>query len=245
MQPSDTGCPSYPAELLPDHHWWMAGRFRALHEVANREVPKGTTALDVGGGTGGWGRLLATRFDTVWLAEPDASLCETLRAEGPFAERVVHTALPGPMPFRSGQFDFVSCFEVLEHIDDDAGAAAELHRVTAPGGHVFVTVPAHPELWSSMDERVGHRRRYTRTALRDVLVGAGLDLDLLAPFNVWLYPAAAVMRRLDRVGDTTPPFAVNSALTGLLASEGRMAHRWPTWVRGLSWMCMARKPVTS
>ncbi len=239
--PSDTGYPSYPAELLPDHHWWMAGRFRALSTVLDRSVPQGGEALDVGSGTGGWAAMLATHFETVWLAEPDAHLHRTLCADGRFGTKAVHTSLPGPMPFRSGQFNLVSCFEVLEHIDDDEGAAGELHRVTAPGGRLFVTVPAHPKLWSSMDEQVGHRRRYTRAALRDLLVKAGFLPRLLAPFNVWLYPPAALMRRFDRVGDATPPRPVNLVLSGLLASEGRLAHRWPGWVRGLSWMCLAER----
>jgi SAM-dependent methyltransferase len=38
-------------------------------------------------------------------------------------------------------FDFVMCNHVLEHIDDDAAAIAEFHRVLAPGGTALITVP--------------------------------------------------------------------------------------------------------
>ena len=40
-----------------------------------------------------------------------------------------------------GAFDAVICSHVLEHVDDDAAAMAELRRVTAPGGFCLVMVP--------------------------------------------------------------------------------------------------------
>jgi SAM-dependent methyltransferase len=40
-----------------------------------------------------------------------------------------------------GAFDAVLCSHVLEHVADDAGAMAELRRVTAPGGFCLVMVP--------------------------------------------------------------------------------------------------------
>jgi SAM-dependent methyltransferase len=45
------------------------------------------------------------------------------------------------MGIRDGAFDFVMCNHVLEHIDDDAAAIAEFHRILAPGGSALITVP--------------------------------------------------------------------------------------------------------
>jgi hypothetical protein len=39
-----------------------------------------------------------------------------------------------------------------------------------------VYVPAHPCLWSQLDEAVGHVRRYRRAELRDKLAAAGLEV---------------------------------------------------------------------
>ena len=41
----------------------------------------------------------------------------------------------------------MTTLDVLEHIDDDRGMLAEMHRVLAPGGTLLVTVPAFPFLW--------------------------------------------------------------------------------------------------
>lgn len=45
------------------------------------------------------------------------------------------------MPFRSHSFDGIFCSHVLEHVPDDHGALAELHRVLRPGGWALVQVP--------------------------------------------------------------------------------------------------------
>ena len=45
------------------------------------------------------------------------------------------------LPFDS-EFDLVAAFDVLEHIDDDTRALAELRTVVRPGGGLIVTVPS-------------------------------------------------------------------------------------------------------
>lgn len=45
------------------------------------------------------------------------------------------------LPFRDGSFDFAICSHVLEHIEDDRAAMAELFRVLAQGARAVVMVP--------------------------------------------------------------------------------------------------------
>ena len=88
------------------------------------------------------------------------------------------------LPFADGTFDRIIASEVMEHIPDDAGAAAELARVLRPGGVIAVTVPSWgPEqiCWALSDEyhapfvEGGHVRIYTEAKLRSVLRGGGLQ----------------------------------------------------------------------
>jgi SAM-dependent methyltransferase len=87
------------------------------------------------------------------------------------------------LPFPDGSFDRIIASEVMEHIPDDAGAAAELSRVLRPGGMIAVTVPSWlPEqiCWALTDEyhapfvEGGHVRIYTEATLRRRLRDAGL-----------------------------------------------------------------------
>ena len=45
------------------------------------------------------------------------------------------------LPFENATFDRVICSEVMEHVHDYKAAAAELARVTRPGGRIAVTIP--------------------------------------------------------------------------------------------------------
>ncbi len=87
------------------------------------------------------------------------------------------------LPFPDDTFDRIIAAEVLEHIPDDEGAIAELHRVLKPGGTIAVTIPAWlPEqiCWALSEEYHaphvpgGHVRIYTENELRRKLRAVGL-----------------------------------------------------------------------
>ncbi len=76
------------------------------------------------------------------------------------------------LPFADNSFDQVICSEVLEHIPDEAAAAAELLRILKPGGNLIVSVPRFfPEkiCWmlseSYASEKGGHIRIYTKNRI--------------------------------------------------------------------------------
>jgi len=84
------------------------------------------------------------------------------------------------IPFAAGSFDVVICSEVLEHIEDNRTAVAELVRVLKPGGNLVVTVPRFgPEriCWAISRayhcEPGGHIRIYHKQELLDLLEAAG------------------------------------------------------------------------
>jgi SAM-dependent methyltransferase len=90
------------------------------------------------------------------------------------------------LPFPDASFDVVITSEVLEHIQDDVAAIAEMTRVLKPGGRFAATVPAWlPETvnWKLSDEYHapkspgGHVRIYAKTELRAKFRSAGLDVD--------------------------------------------------------------------
>jgi 2-polyprenyl-3-methyl-5-hydroxy-6-metoxy-1,4-benzoquinol methylase len=72
------------------------------------------------------------------------------------------------------RFDSVVLVNVLEHIDDDVTALADLREVLKPGGRLCVFVPAFEGLYSDFDRSIGHRRRYRRSHLATTFDRAGL-----------------------------------------------------------------------
>jgi|CXWL01.1.fsa_nt_gi 2-polyprenyl-3-methyl-5-hydroxy-6-metoxy-1,4-benzoquinol methylase len=82
-----------------------------------------------------------------------------------------------------GQFDTVVCLNVLEHVRDPKVAMRNLASALAPGGRLLLYVPQGPGLYSSLDEVLGHRCRYTAAMLRGEIEAAGLTLEHLEGMN--------------------------------------------------------------
>ncbi len=87
------------------------------------------------------------------------------------------------LPFPDGCFDRIIAAEVLEHIEDDAAALAELARVLRPGGVLAISVPswlAEKLCWLLSEEyhapavAGGHVRIYKLRGLRALLHQAHL-----------------------------------------------------------------------
>ncbi len=88
------------------------------------------------------------------------------------------------IPFADASFDLVCAFDIVEHVDDDHGALAELSRVAAPGANLLLSVPLHPAHWTAFDELVGHRRRYEPRHLVGMLAEHGIAVERSAAYGM-------------------------------------------------------------
>src|SRR5262249_52589987 len=56
------------------------------------------------------------------------------------------------LPFAAATFDLVCALDIIEHVEDDDSALAELVRVARPGGLLLISTPLHPVLWNAFDD---------------------------------------------------------------------------------------------
>lgn len=89
-----------------------------------------------------------------------------------------------------GNYDYVFCFEVLEHIENDVEALKKIHDLLKKNGYLIFTVPAHMKKWCIMDKLAGHIRRYEKEEVFNKLNKAGFSefrvLSYGIPFlNIW------------------------------------------------------------
>jgi len=88
------------------------------------------------------------------------------------------------LPYGDAIFDLICAFDVIEHVDDDERALAELARVASPGAALITSVPLHPAHWTGFDDFVGHRRRYDPAELMVKLARQGLAVERSAVFGM-------------------------------------------------------------
>jgi SAM-dependent methyltransferase len=143
---------------------------RFLRGLVTARAHPSNEILDFGAGTGALARPLARAGYNVTCIEPDPSLRAHLSAEGLRASSSLDGILPESL-------DLIYTVNVLEHIEDDLATVAALGSRLKVGGSLVVYVPAFPLLYSSMDRKVGHLRRYRRAGLEALLRSAGLTIE--------------------------------------------------------------------
>lgn len=235
---------------LEEHHWWFRSRLLMIEAMLDCSVRPhlrpGPRLLDLGCGTG---RFLARRE-----AEMDAvGLDFSAHALG-YARQRTRAPLvrgdAGRLPLADAAFDIVTAFDLIEHLHDDRGLIAEIHRVLRPGGFLVASVPAHPHLWTGHDVSLHHHRRYTRDAFESLFTDQPWQpLRMTAGFTLIFPPAAAIRigRRLLGLGerpvsDTRPTAEwLNRLLTGMHRLEAAWLARYNLPI-GVSLFTIRRKP---
>jgi SAM-dependent methyltransferase len=88
------------------------------------------------------------------------------------------------LPFADASFDLVCAFDIIEHVEDDNAALAELARVARLGGTVMLSTPLYAAYWTPFDELVGHKRRYEPPQLLEQLAHHGFEVERSAVFGM-------------------------------------------------------------
>ena len=238
---------------LERDQWWFAGMRLICRTVLERRLggagAGAARCLDVGCGTGLWTKELE-RFGPGWGLDFSPEALAFCRQRG--MARLVR-ASASSLPFADGSFGLLTALGVIEHLDDDKGMLAELHRVCKPGGHVLFLTSAYQLLWSRHDEIVHHKRRYTDDQFRKLLEGAGFETVRSTYVNTFLFPLVLAVRLVQRMLGTTetagsgspdvfmPPAIINRLLYLVLWAEAKLL-RVMGFPFGVGLLALARKP---
>lgn len=162
----------------PNFNSWMADTIRPYI---------GNHVLEIGAGIGNLTRVLLRRRKRYVATDLDDEHLERLRVRLGGRPNLETARLDASRPedFTSlcGQMDTVVCLNVLEHIEDDHGALLSIHSVLKDGGSAVILVPEGQSIYNSLDEELGHWRRYSESQLSQRMTEAGFVLEAMLRFN--------------------------------------------------------------
>jgi len=227
-------------------HWWFAGRrklfSRIIHDL---RLDAHAPVLDVGTSTGTNLRMLSELgFKQVIGLDMSEDAIRFCAAKGLGQVKLGDVTR---MPFPDESFSLVLATDIIEHVDDDGAAVAELARVLRTNGTAIITVPAFQSLWGFQDEVAHHKRRYRMKALLQRVRSGGLEPLDQFHFNYILFAPIWTARKLMKwvkpsiksEGELNSPL-VNRMLSGVFEVDIATA----SWLRppfGVSILVLAQK----
>jgi len=156
-----------------------------------RESAESRKLIDFGAGIGTFSKRLRTAGYDVKCIEPDPLQRQRLQGEG-------FDTLENISGVPDNSASFVFSLNVFEHIEDDSVALREIRQKLKPGGTLLIYVPAFACLWTSLDEKLYHHRRYTKTSLRRLVEQERFVVEDVRYADCLGFIAALVFRALNR-----------------------------------------------
>jgi SAM-dependent methyltransferase len=199
--------------------------------LVRRHVTEAKRVLEIGCGTGFVLFALRKALPAVRIAGSELHSRGLKFARHRHGHRVELFQMDARRSNLADAIDVIGAFDVLEHIPDDEGVLAEIHRMLRPGGRLIATVPQHPWLWSASDEIAHHQRRYRTGELAAKARRAGFRILYQSSFATFALPLMVVSRmRSRRSGDnvsaadsleveTRVPWLLNAALRIVFRAE--------------------------
>jgi SAM-dependent methyltransferase len=145
----------------------------------------GQTVLEIGAGTGNLTAQLIPR-GSYWATDINPLYLMYLENVGrnrPYMKVGFTDAEKVETYPKDQKFDTVICLNVVEHLADDRGALVNIRSVLDAGGRAIILVPCGPNLYGTLDEVLGHQRRYTRESLGQLAISANFELEKMIEFN--------------------------------------------------------------
>ncbi len=223
-------------------HWYYVSKGRALQKMLDQNAVE--TVLDVGAGSG--------VFPKAFIKDGfcKSAICVDPNYSDDWLSKNQHDQIQFVRSVERVDAPLVTMIDVLEHVDDDVELLSYYVERAATGTTFLLSVPAFQYLWSSHDEFLDHRRRYTLKMLRNTAERAGLKPQKMRYFFGALFPVAAASRLADRLvsGNKEPessalgslPDPINQALIRIHDVERVVMFPWNR-LFGVSAFCVAEK----
>ncbi len=241
-------------EKMEDNHFWHKNRKRLFSKLLSSSKKGSFDHLaDIGCGNGSIVKYFqkGEQFKTVTGIDgyPQALLNARKRSENSILILKDINKLRELKP--DNLYDVVVFADVLEHLDAPLNVLQQCFDLMQPGGVLLISVPASMALWSERDVFLGHRKRYGKRDLKDMVTKAGFDVVKCNYLFSHLFAPAYIGRKVlgkmsDKSGEEieAEELKIVPGINGLLTFVGNLEVQISLHVPlpfGTSVYCMAQK----
>lgn len=147
----------------------------------------GDRVLEAGAGIG---NITAHLLDRELIVAADDNVAYLKRLTAAFANNPNVSTTPLDLEnhveileLREHRFDTIVCVNVIEHLEPDEAVLAGFFEILEPGGRAIILAPQGRWLYGSIDRALHHRRRYSRTEIRQKMERAGFEIEKIFGLN--------------------------------------------------------------
>lgn len=164
----------------------------SIYKWISKDLLKEHSVLDFGAGQGEFFNRFKIACHKAYALEPDSSMHDYYQSSNVFV------SLTGI----NEKFNLIYSVNVFEHILDDKLIVNQLRSyLKSDNSKIRVFVPARQELYSAMDKKVGHHRRYSKTQLKELFSKSGYTVHSCRYFDFLGYFAAFAYKYINSNGD--------------------------------------------
>lgn len=132
----------------------------------------GDKTLEIGSGIGNISKIFIQGSKNIDLSDIRDQYVNYLKFEFPnnkvFKINLVNPDFDIAYSKILGSYNLVFALNVIEHIEDDKQAIANIFKLLKPNGYAYILVPAHQILYNNFDRALLHFRRYNKNSLRNI-----------------------------------------------------------------------------
>lgn len=245
-------------EVDDDRPIRKASRSRTLEELKRwLSTNIQPVILDVGCSTGSTINAIRSSIPTAFTigAEYVVPPLAVLATNMPDIPLIQLDLVRSPLPDQS--FDAIIILNVLEHIEDDGAALAQIYRMLRPGGIAIIEVPAMPKLYDIYDKHVGHFRRYRMKDLLSDLRDTGFEVLSYNHLGIFIFPVFWLYKKRNQRFFERSEDEQKDAVVGALRSANKnwlldiffkleaVIYRWIYIPFGIRCTVTCQRPMTS
>lgn len=214
-------------------HFWIRRRFAVLQGLLGKDYRPSGLVAEVGCGHG----LVQSQFKSAYEVAVDGfelnehALSQSVATD---QSRFIYDIHERREELRE-KYDLIILFDVIEHIEDDAGFLGSVLFHLKYGGLLIINVPALQLLFSKYDRAAGHLRRYSLEQLEGVCRKVGLNRVAATYWGAPLLPFLLVRKLVLALRDGEeavinqgfkPPGPAANKLLGAISGVEPVPQRW-------------------